>query len=182
MSHYRRLKITGACYFFTVVTYRRRNLLTDHVARSILREAFRLVQSERPFEMPAICLLPDHLHCIWQLPPGDHDYSVRWALIKRVFTKACRGRYGKPPQTNSQRKRHESGIWQRRFWEHRIRDEDDYWNHVHYIHFNPVKHGLVKCIEQWPYSTCHRFCENGFYGDFDWDAFGAGGFGAGDYE
>jgi putative transposase len=173
MSNYRRVKIEGAWYFFTVVTYKRRSFLTDEDTRPILKESLRRIKTERPFEMPVFCLLPDHLHCIWKMPSGDADYSTRWSLIKRIFSKAYLTAGGRPlAQTDSRRKKREVGIWQRRFWEHRIRDEDDYWNHVHYIHYNPIKHGLVKRLEDWPYSTYHRFCQNGLYDDFDWDLFG----------
>jgi putative transposase len=172
MSNYRRVKITGAWYFFTVVTYQRRSFLTDDASRAILKEAFRRVKSERPFDIPALCLLPNHLHCVWKMPSGDDDYSIRWAMIKRSFSKCWLDAGGIPlPKSASARKKREAGIWQRRFWEHRIRDMDDYWNHVHYIHYNPVKHGLVEHIEDWPYSTYHRFSQQGIYNDFDWSIF-----------
>jgi putative transposase len=116
--------------------------------------------------------MPEHLHCIWQLPPDDNNYAVRWALIKRLFSKKYSAAGGIVlPQSLSREKKGEAGIWQRRFWEHRIRDESDYWNHVHYIHYNPVKHRLVDRIEDWPYSTYHRFCEKGIYRNFDWGMF-----------
>ena len=172
MSNYRRVKIEGAWYFFTVVAYKRRNFLTDDNARPILKEAIHRVKTDRPFEIPAFCLLPDHLHCIWKMPTDDADYSTRWGLIKRMFSKMYIAAGGRSlAQTDSRRKKRELGIWQRRFWEHRIRDEDDYWNHVHYIHYNPVKHGLVERIKEWPYSTYHRLCQQGMYDDFDWNLF-----------
>ncbi len=172
MSNYRRVKIEGAWYFFTVVTYKRRSFLIDDSVRPILKEAFRQVKADRPFEMPVFCLMPDHFHCIWQMPPGNCDYSTRWSIIKRAFSKNYIAAGGKPlAQTDSRWKKREVGVWQRRFWEHRIRDEDDYWNHVHYIHYNPLKHGLVKRLEDWLYSTYHRFCQQGMYEDFDWNLF-----------
>jgi len=172
MSNYRRVKIEGAWYFFTVVTYKRRSFLTDDPVRPILKEAMRQVKTDRPFEMPAFCLMPNHLHCIWQMGAGDCDYSTRWSIIKRLFSKTYIAAGGRPlPQTDSRRKKRELGVWQRRFWEHRIRDEADYWNHVHYIHYNPIKHGLVERIADWPYSTYHRFCQQGIYDDFDWNLF-----------
>ncbi len=172
MSNYRRVKIEGAWYFFTVVTYHRRNFLTDDFVRPILKETFQQIKTDRPFEMPAFCLMPNHLHCIWQMPQGDCDYSARWSLIKRIFSKTYIASGGKPlSQSKSRQKKRELGIWQRRFWEHRIRDETDYWNHVHYIHYNPVKHKLVGRIEDWPYSTYHRFCQRGTYDDYDWSLF-----------
>lgn len=172
MSNYRRKKIEGAYYFFTVVTYSRRSFLTDDLTRSLLKESLRQVQADRPFAMPALCLMPDHLQCIWRLPAGDSDYSTRWSIIKRLFSKAYIVAGGKGmSQTHSRVKKRELGIWQRRFWEHRIRDEGDYWNHLHYIHYNPLKHKLVECLEDWPYSTFHRFRQQGIYDDFDWSLF-----------
>jgi putative transposase len=140
MSNYRRVKINAAWYFFTVLTYRRQSFLTEEVARPILKEAFRQIKTEHPFDMPMFCLLPNHLHCIWKMPEGDCDYSTRWALIKRAFSRGYVAAGGTAlPQTESRRKKRELRIWPRRFWEHRIRDRDDYWNHVHYIHYNPIK-------------------------------------------
>jgi len=174
MPNYRRVKIEGSCYFFTIVTYKRRSFLTDDGVRPILKEAIRRIKTDRPFEMPAFSLLPNHLHCIWKMPSGDADYSKRWGLIKRLFSQAYIADGGQPlAQTNSRQNKRELGVWQRRFWEHRIRDDNDYWNHVHYIHYNPVKHGLVQRIEDWPYSTYHRFCEQGIYDGFDWSVFRA---------
>jgi len=168
------MKIEGAWYFFTVVTYKRRSFLTDEIARGLLKKAIAAIKTDRPFEMPAFCLLPDHLHCIWKMPGGDCDYSKRWSLIKRTFSTTYVAAGGRPlAQTDSRRSKRERGIWQRRFWEHCIRDADDDWNHVHYIHYNPVKHGLVERIEDWPYSTYHRFCQQGLYDDFDWGLFQA---------
>ncbi len=172
MSNYRRTKINAAWYFFTVVTYQRRSLLTEEAARPILKDAFRQAKAQRPFDMPAFCLMPNHLHCIWKMPEGDCDYSTRWAFIKRTFSKGYIAAGGTGlAQTESRLKKRELGIWQRRFWEHRIRDRDDYWNHVHYIHYNPIKHGLVAQVADWPYSTYHRFCKQGIYEDFDWSLF-----------
>jgi putative transposase len=174
MSDLRRTKINAAWYFFTVLTHRRRSFLTDDFARRILKEAFCRIKSDRPFDMPVFCLLPNHLHCIWKMPEGDCDYSTRWALIKRAFSRAYIAAGGtEAVQTESRHKKRELGIWQRRFWEHRIRDRDDYWNHLHYIHYNPVKHGLVDRIADWPYSTYHRFSKQGLYKDFDWSLFKA---------
>ena len=119
--------------------------------------------------MLAFCLLPNHLHCIWQMPPEDSDYSKRWSMIKRTFSKCFVAAGGSAlAQSDSHRNKRELGVWQRRFWEHRIRDEDDYWNHVHYIHYNPIKHSLVERVEDWPHSTFHRFRQDGVYDDFDW--------------
>ena len=125
--------------------------------------------------MPALCLWPDHVHCVWQLPAGDHDYSARWAFIKRTFSQSYLALDGTQlRQSDSRQKRRELGIWQRRLWEHLIRDADDCANHVHYIHYNPVKHGWVERVEDWPYSTYHRFRQQGVYNTFDWSLFDSG--------
>jgi len=171
MSNYRRVIIPGG-YFFTVVTYRRSPFLTSDLARKTLHETLHQVGTEYPFSMAAICLMPDHLHCVWQMPAGDADYSTRWSIIKRLFAQRYTAAGGMPmSQTNSRCKKSELGIWQRRFWEHRIRDEADFWNHVHYTHFNPVKHGLVARVEDWPYSTYHKLYSQGVYSNFDWSPF-----------
>lgn len=113
-------------------------------------------------------LLPEHIHCIWALPEGDDDFSTRWGLIKAGFSKKAKGLFHRDEwMTDSKRKYRESTIWQRRFWEHLIREQDDLRRHIDYLHFNPVKHGLVKCVKDWPYSTFHRFVKNGFYPQ-DW--------------
>ena len=170
MSDYRRKIAEGGCYFFTVVTYKRRAFLTDETARPLLKAAIKEVQSEWPFVSLAFCLLPDHLHCLWRLPENDSDYSRRWSLIKRLFSKRYLAAGGAGlAQTASRIKKREAGIWQRRFWEHRIRDEQDYWRHVHYIHYNPVKHGWTEHPEQWPYSTYHQFHKVGLYDNIDWN-------------
>ena len=164
MSHYRRPKFCGGYYFFTVVTYKRRKILTGELARKHLRNAFEKVRLKRHFETTAICLLPDHLHCVWRLPENDNDFSQRWMLIKKGFTRRYLELGGhESGQSLSREKKRERGIWQRRFWEHRLRDEDDLQKHVDYIHYNPVKHGFVKDVENWPWSTYHRFVRDGFY-------------------
>jgi putative transposase len=151
MVRYRRNFVAGGTYFFTLtLTDRRSSALVDHIGT--LRAAFRRARHERPFVIDAIVVLPDHLHAVLTLPPDDVDYPGRWRLIKTLFSNrvlAVRG-----PQT-----RHRSGelaLWQRRFWEHTIRDEDDLARHVDYIHFNPVKHRLVSCVRDWPHSLFHR--------------------------
>ena len=169
MPNYHRFKIEGAYYFFTVVTYKRRSLFTDDNTITVLKNAFQQVKSDRPFEMSAVCLLPDHLHCIWKMSHMDSDYSTRWSIIKRIFSKTyVKTSCVKLNQTRSRQKKRELPIFQRRFWEHYIRNEYDYWKHVHYIHYNPYRHGLVKHIADWPYSTYHRFCREGYYKNFDW--------------
>lgn len=137
MSDYRRWYVPGGMYCFTVVTYRRRTLLAEPLARRCLRRAFQVVRATRPFEIPAIVLLPDHLHVLWTLPRGDADYSTRWRRIKEEFTRRHRA------EGASRHCRNERGVWQRRFWKHAIRDETDLERRFDSIHHNPVKHGLV---------------------------------------
>lgn len=165
MSNYRRANTQGGTYFFTVVTYRRQCFLCNEQVRLALREGINFAREVHPFSIDAWVLLPDHLHCIWTLPPDDADFGVRWAMIKRFVTKQCnpelrRADWMKP----SKLQRKESTLWQRRFWEHQIRDERDFEKHIDYIHYNPVKHGLVKQASDWPYSTIHRYVKAGVYG------------------
>ena len=168
MSNYRRAKFCGGYYFFTIVTYERRKILTSELARKHLRHAFDKVRAKRYFETIAICLLPEHLHCIWKLPEGDGDFSTRWSLIKRDFTMNYLREGGDEfAQSNSRLKHRHRGIWQKRFWEHQIGDERDLQNHIDYIHYNPVKHGLVKDVDSWPWSTYHKYVESGYYGKAD---------------
>jgi len=149
MSRYRRAKIAGGTFFFTVaLADRTSDLLVRHIA--LLRHAYLRVQNARPFGTVAICILPDHLHAIWSLPVGDADYAVRWNLIKGGFSRALPSA---PRRTQSKIARREKGIWQRRYWEHAIRDDADLERHIDYIHFNPVKHGLVSTVSDWPYSS-----------------------------
>jgi putative transposase len=165
MSHYRRADSPGGCYFFTVVTYHRQRFFTQETARACLRHAWRTVQDRRPFDVVALCLLPEHLHCIWQLPPDDADFSSRWAGIKAIFTREYLHAGGRSDSRNpSHLRSQEAAIWQRRFWEHQIRDERDLSRHINYIHFNPVKHGLVTDPTDWPWSTYHRYLREGYYG------------------
>ena len=164
MSNYRRATTSGASYFFTVVTFRRKKFLTDDDCRAWLRKAIIKTRARYPFTIDAWVLLPDHLHCIWTLPQDDADFSVRWNGIKRRFTIQAKQRLHKPEWINASKQKHrESTIWQRRFWEHQIRDDRDYQQHMDYIHYNPVKHGLVERVQDWPYSSFHRFVEQGLY-------------------
>lgn len=154
MSDYRRLYQPGGSYFFTVVTHHRQKILSspDHLLR--LQSAFDRVKERLPFAMEAFVILPDHLHCIWNLPSGDSDFSTRWRLIKGYFSAGVRG---------SVNERCEKGIWQRRFWEHLLRDEEDWRRHMDYIHYNPVKHGYVKAPKDWPHSSFRQAVEKGLY-------------------
>jgi putative transposase len=146
----------GSVFFFTVVLAERpSDLLVAEIDR--LRQTYRTVQQRRPFETIAICVLPDHVHAVWALPEGDADFSTRWSLIKSGFSR------GLDPKSRSPSKvgKREKGIWQRRYWEHAIRDDSDLERHVDYIHFNPVKHGYVTRLANWPHSSFHRYVERG---------------------
>ena len=160
---YRRAFVAGGTYFFTVnLLERDKSLLTDHI--DLLKTAFHRVKLSHPFYIDAIVVLPDHLHAIWTLPANDADFATRWRLIKSHFSRGlpCTER------TNLSRlKKSERGIWQRRYWEHLIRDDLDYQRHVDYIHYNPVKHGYVDKAFDWPYSSIHRFIEKGIISS-DW--------------
>jgi putative transposase len=148
---YRRARVGGASYFFTVVARDRAPVLTWPPVLPLLGAAFRAVRERTTFATDAIVVLPDHLHCIWTLPAGDADFSGRWRRVKRFVT--ARAGIGR--------------IWQPRFWEHLIRDEDDYRHHVEYIHYNPVKHGFVNAPREWRHSSFHRHVAAGRY-PVDW--------------
>jgi putative transposase len=164
MSRYRRAPTPGATYFFTVVTYRRRGFLCDDDVRAALRQAIVRVREKHALTLDAWVLLPDHLHCIWTLPEGDADFALRWNLIKRYVTRACGPRLHHPGLMTASKQRHrESTLWQRRYWEHRVRDENDFAAHMDYVHYNPVKHGLCRRPSEWPYSTLHQWIAKGVY-------------------
>jgi len=157
MPNYRRAWAAGGTFFFTTaLADRRSSLLTNNIA--LLRKAFTVARQARPFRIDAIVVLPDHLHCIWTLPHDDKDFATRWAHVKSAFSRAL-------PQTHrrngSQILRREKGIWQRRYWEHLIRDEADFRSHIDYVHFNPVKHGHARCVADWPWSSFHRYVRTG---------------------
>jgi putative transposase len=165
MPNYIRAKYEGGYYFFTLVTFQRKKLFYDELARDCLKVAIEKTRIRRPFEIIAFCLLPDHIHCIWKLPEGDWDYSKRLSSIKGQFSI----KYSKFSRQNikvssSRARKGEVCIWQRRFWEHQIRDEKDLQRHFNYIHYNPVKNGLVQNIEDWLWSSYHKFVKEGFYG------------------
>lgn len=168
MPRYRRVKIPGGTYFLTQVTYNRYRWLCNEISRHTLRKAIELVKQQYPFTIDAFVLLPDHFHCIWTLPSGDADYSNRMRLIKVYMTKNCGKQLNISASiSTSRQKRGESNLWQRRFWEHYIRDESDFERHCDYIHYNPVKHGLCSAPKDWKYSSFHRFVRNGVYSS-DW--------------
>jgi putative transposase len=163
MTNYRRYFVPGGSYFFTVnLAERRLRLLTEHI--NALRASFRYARVRHPFAIDAIVVLPDHLHAIWTLPDGDKDFPLRWRLIKASFSRIL-------PQgeriSRSRSSKAERGIWQRRYWEHMLRDEDDFARHADYIHFNPVKHGYVPRVLDWPYSSFHRLVQLDVYPQ-DW--------------
>lgn len=164
MPEYRRIYLPGATYFFTIVTYKRCPLFLDENARKLLNEAIENVMVKRPFDILAMCLLPDHIHMLVTLPDSDTDYSTRIREIKRLFTISYQKQTGIVLVKNKSRKnKKEAEIWQRRFWEHTIRDENDLQNHFDYIHFNPVKHGYVEALDEWQWSSFHHYVEMGVY-------------------
>lgn len=163
MASYRRNRVAGGTYFFTVTLgNRNRLLLVDYIED--LRKSVRDVRREHSFHIEAWVVLPEHLHAIWTLPLEDVDYSTRWKRIKRQFTYY---RLVEAGVTVKKNRRGEYDLWQNRFWEHTIRNESDFTRHFDYIHYNPVKHGLVKRVRDWPYSTFHRYVKAGIY-PADW--------------
>jgi putative transposase len=162
MVLYRRNRVAGGTYFFTVTLYDRGSrVLVEHI--DLLRTSFRAAIESRPFSMDTIVILPDHLHALWTLPPGDNDYPGRWRAIKSMFTRGCI----KKGIILRRNEKGEYDLWQRRYWEHTIRNDLDYARHVDYIHYNPVKHGLVKQVSDWPYSSFHHYVRLGLL-DSDW--------------
>ena len=155
MSHYKRMYIPGATYFFTVVTHNRIPVFSAPKHVALLRESFQYVMKKRPLIVQAAVVLPDHIHCIWSMNV-DADYSVRWQMIKTQF---CRTLRNNTPAWKQQ------AIWQPRFWEHLIRDVHDLHCHLDYIHYNPVKHGLVSRPFDWEYSSIQKFVDLGLYDD-----------------
>ncbi len=163
MPNYRRVRVPGGTYSFTVnLLDRQQQLLVEHVG--LLREAFRDAQAVSRFSVIGIVVLPDHLHCLWQLPEGETDNAIRWRRIKACFS---RGLPAVEFRSNSRQAERERGIWQRRFWEHVIVDEEDLRHHLDYIHINPVKHGYVNRAADWPCSSIHRHIAQGSL-EVDW--------------
>ncbi len=156
MVQYRRNFVAGGTYFFTVALNNRQStILVDYV--DLLRSSFQHVKQKHPFITEAMVVLPDHLHAIWTLPPGDIAYPKSWQLFKARFTRLVR----KSGLEIGKNARGEYSLWQRRYWEHTIRDPEDLVRHIDYIHYNPIKHGYVVCAADWPYSSFHRHVENG---------------------
>ncbi len=164
MRTYLRNRVPGGTYFFTVNLAERKGntLLIDHM--DALRHAVRATRAARPFEIIAMVVLPEHLHAIWRLPEGDDDYSTRWRLLKGRFSHAVCGDERRSP---SRIRKSERGIWQRRYWEHTIRDEHDLRMHIDHTHYNPVRHGLCDTPLHWPHSTFHRYARKGWLPE-DW--------------
>ena len=160
---YRRANTEGGTYFFTVnLADRQADTLVRHV--DALRKCMHTMKAAHPFALVAMVVLPEHLHAIWRLPAGDADYSTRWALLKAGFSRRVQA--GESISQSRAAKR-ERGLWQRRYWEHQIRDEDDLARHVDYTHFNPVKHGWVSAAADWPHSTLHAYAARGLVSP-DW--------------
>ncbi|MFA5243542.1 MAG: transposase [Sulfuricella sp.] len=169
MTDYRRNFIPGGSYFFTVALAERSGrLLTDNI--ELFRHAVVDVKRELPLGLIAMVVLPEHLHCVWTLPAGDADYPTRGKKIKAAFS---RGLPKEEHRSASRAAKGERGIWQRRYWEHTLRNDDDLRRHVDYIHYNPVKHGHVRCVKEWPYSSFHHYVRRGVYSE-DWAGGGLG--------
>ncbi len=168
MPNYRRNFVPGGSYFFTLVADRRAPILCSDLARQALRQVLILARHRWPFQIDAIVLLPDHLHTIWTLPPDDARFPLRWAWIKKEFTKRWLLAGGpEQPRTEGRRRDGRRGVLQPKYWEHTLRDDHDFERHMDYIHFNPVRHGLVRCPREWPYSSFHRWVKCHVYPE-DW--------------
>ncbi|HEY9602222.1 MAG TPA: transposase [Allocoleopsis sp.] len=174
MSQYRRAYVPGGTFFLTLVTYARKPLFSERQNISRLRSVVARTRVERPFEIVGAVILPNHIHFLWTLPSGDCNYSQRIARLKTLFTRSLRGRRSLPETVSDSRRKHrESDVWQRRFWEHTIRNEADLERHLDYIHYNPVKHGLVSCPHLWEYSSFHKWVERDGY-EVNWGCTCAG--------
>jgi REP-associated tyrosine transposase len=160
---YRRVLEAGATYFFTLVTHRREPLLADPSNITRWRGAVAKVQRSRPFIVEGEVVLPDHLHVLWTLPDGDAEFATRIRLVKTAFTKSLGALDAAPRKSSSRARRGEREVWQRRYWEHLVRDERDFRAHLDYIHLNPIRHGLVARPGDWPHSTFHIWVDRGAY-------------------
>mgnify|MGYP003433772896 FL=1 len=160
MPNYRRAFVKGGTWFFTVNLLQRTNndLLIENI--ELFRNTVRKVRDKYPFHIDAWVILPEHMHCVWTLPAGDSDFPTRWRLIKSGFSRQLPN---KEWRSEARIRGNERGVWQRHYWEHLIRDELDYQRHLDYIHMNPVKHGWVRRVQDWPYSTFHRCVREGIY-------------------
>ncbi len=172
MPNYLRFSNPQSTVYFTIVSYRRRKNFIHKEFRQALRVATSYVRNVTPFNIDAWVLLPDHMHCIFTFPENSNcDFSDMWGQIKRMVTKQCAAVFRSADIEASRRRRHESAIWQRRFWEHHIRSEKEYRHYMNYVYWNPVKHGLVENVKDWPYSTFHRDVKRELYPP-DWGANG----------
>ncbi|MFQ5668762.1 MAG: transposase [Candidatus Binatia bacterium] len=168
MPNWRRAHVPGGSYFFTVVTDRRAPLFGEPSARRLLGSLIRRWQLRWPFTIEALVLLPDHLHAIWSLPPGEDEYSKRWGWIEKEFTKWWLRSGGREqPQTAGRRRDRRRGVWLPKFWEHTLESEDDFERHFDYAHYNPLKHGYARCPRDWPCTSFHRWVRRGVYPE-DW--------------
>ncbi len=168
MPNYRRVKIKGGTYFFTLVTYKRQNIFSIPENRELFLESINHVKNYHPFHVIAYCILPDHIHLLIRLPEDDDNFSLRISEIKKQFSKLYTKNIGQSPaKIAGLAKSGESGLWQKRFWEHTIRDEEDLHRHMDYIHYNPVKHGLVNRVKGWPNSSFFDYVKAGNY-EIDW--------------
>lgn len=168
MADYRRWRVAGASFFFTLVAHSRAHLFADPAARRIFGSKIRECEKKWPFTVDAIVLLPEHLHAIWSLPSEDDQYPKRWGWIKKEFTKEWLALGGVEQQVSAARQeRCDHGVWQPRYWEHTLRDEHDFDRHFDYIHYNPMKHGHVQRPADWRHSSFHRWVKAGVY-DTDW--------------
>jgi len=164
MPDYRRAFVPGGTFFFTVVTADRRPIFEDSQARHLLHHSLVQCRAAHPFTLAAMVLLPDHLHALWVLPEEDADFSRRWAAIKARFTHDFLAAGGHETERSPSRiGRGSRGIWQRRFWEHLVRDDNDFAQHLDYIHYNPVKHALATCPHEWPHSTFQKWVGRAVY-------------------
>jgi putative transposase len=166
MPEYKRVFSRGGTYFFTVVTYRRIPIFINDSRVNYFKKCIKDTMRRYPFKVEAMVVLPDHIHTIWTLPEKDDDFSTRWMLIKKRFS-IHHADIIKSPVSESRLKKREYGIWQRRFWEHLIRNDEDYALHCDYIHYNPIKHGLVDSPGLWKYSSFNQFVKNGYY-PYNW--------------
>jgi putative transposase len=160
---YRRARVSGGTFFFTLVTENRCPLFRDAQTVALLMECIDKVRGRHPFQLDAYVVLPDHLHALWTLLDGDTNFSTRWRLIKEAFTRAYIKSYGAPSRNESRRAKGEQSVWQRRFWEHAIRDEHDFGRHLDYVHINPVHHGLSTAARDWPHSSFLQWVQRGAY-------------------
>jgi putative transposase len=168
MSEYRRLYLPGSTIFLTIVTYNRQPIFANSENIILLRKALAKTRSEKPFEITAAAILPDHLHFLWTLHPDYYNYSYLVSRLKVLFTRSLKDKkYQSENISHSRIKHRESDVWQRRFWEHTVKDESEFENFLNYIHYNPVKHGLVSCPHFWQYSSFQTWVNKGIY-QHDW--------------